>query len=300
MVSVGAVCGVGGITAIPTTGYTNSLTFQQGFGYVGQLGDGTYIRFYVTSMQSGPVIDLQYEYPATICPPSSELVFTGASYTFNGVKSAEGAQNSTGNVHNFAFVGCSGNATVQAWGAGGAGGAPTISFFGGNGGGGGGGAGYGTQIITQVPGQWYVVSTGVGGDTGFNATNPSFGIGGPSGIAVEAGSTIFSSGGGQPGTDAGTGTTVGKGGTEGTSNATTVSDGVPGGDGQTNLNLQLCGGGGAIGPGGPGGAGGGGGGAGGAGGCTPGVASPPGGGGAGGSQLGAETPGASGRVIIDY
>ncbi|MHB8165177.1 MAG: SdrD B-like domain-containing protein [Sulfuricella sp.] len=295
--SVGPVCGVGGITSIPTTGYQSSLTLQQGYGYVGQMGNGTYIRFYVTSTQVGPVINIQYEYPATICPTSDHAVFGVSSYTVNGVI-ASGASGATAT---YAFVGCNGTAIVQAWGAGGAGGDPSLSFYGGNGGGGGGGGGYGTQDISMVPGQWYVVSVGVGGDINWNATpNASFGIGGTSSIAVEAGNTISSATGGQPGTDGGSGTTFGTGGAPGSSNATIRASGAQGSDGQSNFNKTLCGGAGSMGPGGAGGAGGGSGGTGGSGGCTPGTPSTPGGGGSGGSQYGQPTPGAGGQVIIDW
>jgi hypothetical protein len=302
LVSVGPVCGVGGITTIPTTGYSTSLTVQTGYGYVSQVGDGSYLRFYVTSTGSvpgvGTVIDIQYEYPSTICPTGARMVLTPSGYTFNGVASTYGEPVGTGTTLNYPFVGCAGTANVKAWGAGGAGGQGTISYYGGNGGGGGGGGGYGSENITMVPGQWYVLSVGIGGPSNYE---PPVGNGGTSGFGVEAATNqILISTGGQQGTDAGGGTTVGVGGAAGSSNGTIASPGGPGGNGVSNYNNTLCGGGGSTGPAGAGGVGGGGGGAGGSGGCSPGVPSPPGGGGSGVSEYGGGTNGAQGQVEIDW
>ncbi|HTR00006.1 MAG TPA: hypothetical protein VMH83_08445, partial [Candidatus Acidoferrum sp.] len=299
IVSTGPECGLGGVNTIPTTGYQSSLSLQQGYGYVGQLGDGTYIRLYVSSV-AGSVYNIQYEYPATVCPSGAVSKYTGDSsaghavFTFNNST----VQN-TGysGPRRFPFYGCSGAAKVQVWGGGGAGGAGSDG-----GGGGGGGGGYVSQTLTLVPGQWYLLTIGAGGqtigtDSGTSGTDSSF--------AIEAGSAILTATGGKGGTwdgynsyNYGIGGQPGAGSSSDSSSVSTKIAGTAGGNGGA---VNTCGGFGTTGPAGAGGAGGNGG-DGGKGGCNPGSAGAPGGGGSGGSQgsLGGASSGAYGQVTITW
>jgi hypothetical protein len=312
---MGAVCGLGGIPTFPAKAQFASLTalsLQTGHGYFVEAPDGSYARLYVNSIGSG-FVSLAYEHPSVICPPSGVTLTYDTKRTYNGV-SITGAVTNFGSFSNNGvsssassapFYGCKATATVSAWGAGGAGGG-NFDVVGGAGGGGGGGGGFGTQSIPLVPGQYYLATIGLGGDTGFtngfqNGKSTAFGTYSASDTTA-VGTTIIVSTGGQGGNAPVSHTAQGIGGSGGTSNATGSSiAGVNGTNGLTVLSSP-CSPGQSFGIG-PGGGGGNAGGAlsgGAAGGCTPGTAGLPGGGGAGTSQNGRATPGATGRITISY
>jgi len=313
LVSTGPACGLGGITSIPMSGYAESVTLQQGYGYVAQLDDATYLRFYVTSLSASggaPSVQIDYEYPTTLCPTGHTVTYgisstVGCALSIDGVSETDEYAGAIAGRCAFPVVGCAESTTIRVWGAGGSGGDICTALSGGAGGGGGGGGGSGEQTVALTPGTFYVALVGVGGTPtgdGFSSCPaPAFagGPGGDSSFFPEDGGVLLSAAGGQGGT--GGGAAGGTGGAGGGSTATMSAVGGTGSNGVSNAGNTLCGGAGSCGPGGAGGSGAGpDGGAGGAGGCTPGSAGAIGGGGAGGSQGGPPTYGAAGQITIAW
>lgn len=312
---LGAVCGLGGITAFPTKGQFSSvgtLSLQLGHGYFVEAPNGSYARLYISNVVAGSSVDIQYEHPSVICPPAGVTMtydLVNGIETYNGVSvtsvnSLGGTVDNNGTVgssDSTPFFGCNANATVQAWGAGGGGGG-NYDYIGGAGGGGGGGGGYGTKSLALATGQYYLVTLGNGGYGGIgldgaNGTSSSFSTFSASDTSL-TGTNIFVSVGGQGGKAPTSHTASGVGGTGGagiSNSGLSGSNGVPVATTPCVAGVSF-----GIGPGGAGGNAGGAGGLGASGGCTPGTAGIPGGGGAGASQNGAATDGAHGRVIISY
>jgi len=111
IVSVGAVCGLGGVNTVPTTGYQVAVIpaaarspCSQGFGYVASVGDGSFLRFYFSSIQPDP-----YSISSTI-PGHGLPRHVSPQYSTQACRSPSTAHTAQAQNASSGFVGCAAGA----------------------------------------------------------------------------------------------------------------------------------------------------------------------------------------------